>query len=143
MVYQETAVTDDAAWAVGGDYAWTDQRIEAKFKFLSGIEDGIVFVAVRLASFDYYYYLEIAAEDIELRLRNDGNEDILEWENPTPILLGEWHTIALSAIGTTVGVELDGMEVMSVMDARLSSGGVGLAVRDATAAFDDIVVTAE
>lgn len=142
-VYQQSQLTDDATWAVGGDFHWADQRFETKFKILSGIDEVYVYVAARLLDFDHYYYLEIRSDRIKLRVRNDGNADIIEWDIPAAMLESEWHTVALSAVGSTLTVEFDGMEVMTTTDAQLTNGGIGVGVRDGTVAFDDLSVTAE
>lgn len=143
QVYQQTQVTDDYTFAVGGDFHWTDQRFESRFKVLSGVADGIVLIAARVADFDHYYYLEISESRIKLRIRNDGNVDITEWDLPADMLENEWHTVVLSAIGTTVSVEFDGAVAMTVTDAQLSSGGIAFGARDCSVAFDDVSVTAE
>jgi hypothetical protein len=142
QVYQQSQATDDPTWAVGGDFHWTDQRFETRFKISSGIDEVYLFIAARLLDFDHYYYLEIRDDRIKLRVRNDGNADIIEWDIPVPMIEGEWHTVALSAVGTTLTVEFDGMVVMTTTNAELTNGGIGVGVRDGTVVFDDLSVTA-
>lgn len=143
QAYQQGTLTDDPTWAVGGDFHWTDQRFETRFKITGGIEDVYLYVAARLSDFDHYYYLEVRSDRIKLRVRNDGNADITEWDIPAAMVEGEWHTVALGAVGTTLTVEFDGMVAMTVMDTQLSHGGIALGVRDGTVVFDDILVSAE
>jgi hypothetical protein len=143
-VYQETTPTDDPSWAVGGDYAWTDQHFETKMKIVSGSADAFIIIAMRFSSFDSYLFVEITSDRIKLRDGGtDSTVDVGTFDIDPPLVDGAWHTYGVSAIGTNMTVYFDGAPVITGTSSTTTAGGIALGVRDCVAAFDDVSVTAE
>jgi hypothetical protein len=141
-VYQQQTVTSDPSWAVGGDYRWTDQLLTVKMKVVSGIDDFLAIVAVRLSSFDGYAYLEIQSNQIKLRLRNAGSTtDQVVYKFDSDLTEGSWHSYGLGVKGSDYTVYFDEQVVGTASNSELSAGGIALGVSDAVVEFDDLNVS--
>jgi hypothetical protein len=141
-VFQAQEATSDPSWAVGGDYRWTDQHLEAKVKFVSGAADGLVTLVVRFTTFKTYCFVEVRDNQMKLRVKADGSTtDLGTYKFMTPLADGTWYTIGLSAKGSALEAYFDGMMVASGMNATVTAGGIALTATDAVVSFDDVVVT--
>ena len=142
-VYQAEEATSDPSWAVGGDYRWTDQHLEAKVKFVSGAADGLVTLVVRFTTFKTFCFVEVRDNQMKLRVKADGStSDIGTYKFPMPLVDGTWYTIGVSAKGPMFEAYFGGMMVASGMNAAVTSGGIALTATDAVVSFDDVTVTA-
>jgi hypothetical protein len=142
-VYEEQSVFSDPSFAVGGDLAWTDQQLEVKVRLDGDVSDATIFLAVRFQSWDNYYFLEFHGDGrMKIRASVGGSTaDVVSYDTDTPLTSGTWYSIGLSAKGSTLNALLDGAVVATGMDDRLTNGGIALAARDVSAAFDDVKVT--
>jgi hypothetical protein len=143
QVYREQVLTSDPSWAVGGAYQWTDQHLETRLKIVSGAAEVLIAIAVRFASFRSYYVLEIRNDAVKIRLRTPAAQvDLVSYIFPAGELLdGTWYTFGLLAKGSALAIFFNDVQVATVMDATLASGGIAFGVRDGIVEFDDITVT--
>ena len=146
-VYREQTEYSDESWSVGGDLAWTDQRVETKVRFSSSGGEGLAFLAARLSSKERYYFIEFRqAEDngtLKLRKELDGSTTDLIGSTDTNLVIanGTWYTLALSVKGSTLAMFFNGTMLGMATDADLTNGGIAIGVVDAMADFDDVTVT--
>jgi hypothetical protein len=144
-VYQQSQATSDPTWAVGGCLSWGDQFFETKVMFdaSSALEDATVFIAARFQTFDRYYFVEFRGDgNLKIRSRVDGStQDLGAIEDNVPLTAGTWYAVGLKVKGSTIEAYLDGVLAASGSDAVLTTGGIGLAARDAIVSFDDVRVT--
>lgn len=59
----------------------------------------------------------------------------------TPLIAGQWYTIGIQIMGSTIQALLNGEVVGTVLSEKLTSGTVGLATYGMQARFDDVEVT--
>jgi hypothetical protein len=138
---------DDDSWAVGGNVAWSDILLQARFRFTAAaeIEDALAMFAVRFQSREKYYYVEYRGDgSLKLRKRVDGSDtDLSSQDLDRVAVLGEWIDIGVRARGSSLQITIDGVAVGGeVVDADLGFGGIGLGVKESSAVeFDDVRVS--
>ncbi len=142
-VYEEQQATSDPSWAVGGDYRWTDQHLEAKVKVVSGFPDTLVMLVVRFTSFKTYCFLEVRSNQMKIRVKVDGSTtDVGTYKFPTALVDGTWYTVGISAKGSTIAAYFAGAQVAMGSNSSVTAGGIALTATDGVVAFDDVAVTA-
>jgi hypothetical protein len=133
----------ETTWAVGGDRNWTDVRVEMRVKFVSG--EGMILLSPRWLNTDSYAFVEYEAEDKpKLRSRVNGStSDLITAAETITFTLGQWHTVAVTLVGTSSTLEIDGTVIgMNASSTLAPSGGIGIAVENGIVAIDDVSVTA-
>ncbi|MES1172403.1 MAG: LamG-like jellyroll fold domain-containing protein [Bacteroidota bacterium] len=146
-VLQETVVVSDLSMIVGGDVAWTDQKVEARVKFNGTVStDVLALLSARFVDFDNYYFLHLKGDgSMKIRKRINGSTtDLVTYKSGTPLTAGTWYTMGFGFQGSTVTAYLNGNAVGTMTEAAAShpAGGIALGVQDAAASFDDVKVTA-
>jgi len=148
QVLQGAANSSDFIMDIGGNSAWTDYTFQVDVKLMSGssYEFG-VFGRFALGT-DKGNYYEAYMDDsgaVQLRVKLNGSTTTLGTKSksttgaPVP---GTVYTFTLDLRGGAISVSVNGVpRVSMVMDATLSTGGIGLIVNNGTVEFDNVVVT--
>jgi hypothetical protein len=146
----------DKALSVGGVVDWTDQRVEAKVKFVDAGSSPVIYLMARWAEEKSYIVIEVRPGttakpqgDMKLRQTFGGSTQDLCRFKPASLLPGTWYKIGVSVSGgkgATATLLFDGQPVAADVACVLkldgpSNGGVAVGAQNVTAAFDDIVVT--
>ena len=140
-VYQPQATVGDLEFAVGGSTTWTDVAMSVKVR-LADDQAGAQIV-LRFKEPKTYLFVEMAVGKFKLRARSAGSTKDLISPSPKPTIVpGMWHTVGITAKGTTVTLTLDNMPIGApvMCDAAISNGGVALGVAEGSVAFDDVTV---
>jgi hypothetical protein len=128
---------------VGGNSAWTDQKLELRVQVVSGSPE--IDIAFRYHALKEYYYLEFADKHFKLRDRSGGSSDLSPSTKP-PLVVGTWYKLTLQAKGTEVSASLNDMVIVSGSFATMpiAAGGIAIGVGSGSGVvlFDDIHVTA-
>ena len=129
---------------VGGNGAWTDQRLELRVKVVSG--DPEIDIAFRYHAVKDYYYLEFADSHFKLRDRAGSNADVLPTGDKPALVTGTWYKITLQIKGVAVSGALDDVVIASgtFPSMPIAAGGIAIGVGSGSGVvrFDDIKVTA-
>jgi hypothetical protein len=137
-------------WA-NGKVSWTDVIVQARVKIISFTGSGSGYYAGICAR------VEDASNFYCVALRSDGNVSIhgdIGGSNSSlgnsvsyGVVTGKWYTVQLEVVGSTITASIDGTPVLPktgsspITDSSLTQGGIGLAVANTVAEFDDVVVT--
>jgi len=128
---------------VGGNGAWTDQKIELRVKVVSGSPE--IDIAFRYHALKEYYYLEFADSHFKVRDRTSANSDIQPTADKPALVVGTWYKLTLQIKGTAVGASLDDMVIASGAFATtpIAAGGIAIGVGSGSGVvlFDDIHVS--
>lgn len=137
----------DTLLAVAGDVSWRDVRIEADFKVLAFNGSSSSYMAgicARLTDAETFYLVGLRGDSnqhIGIRLFGDNNTTLSESEEFSGVE-NQWYRLRVDAIGSALSVFVDDELVLEQTDAEHPAGGIGLCTTRATAAFDNILVTA-
>ena len=145
-VYAQTATGTGSTvlLSAAGSVAWTDQIVEARVKATSfGGQSTSYFVAL-YARFtgpasNNSYYSVLLRSDGKLVIRK-GNSSIGSSVSAN-IVTGTWYTVRLECVGSNISAYLNGVLQSTVVDSSITSGGIAVAMENASAEFDDIKVT--
>jgi hypothetical protein len=132
----------ETTWAVGGDRNWTDVRVEMRVKFVSG--EPMILLSPRWQNLDSYAFVEYEMEDKpKLRSRVSGStSDLITAVDTITFTPGQWHTVAVTLVGTSSTLEIDGAVIgMNASSTIAPRGGIGIAVENGIVAIDDVSVT--
>jgi hypothetical protein len=144
-VLQEQVAVSSMSLIVGGDVAWTDQKVETKVKFTTVTSSSIAYVVVRFVDFKNYYFLEFKGDgSMKIRKRiTSSTTDLVSYKTKVALVAGTWYGIAFGFQGNTVTAFLDGAAVgtMTETAASLPMGGIALGFQDGSGSFDDVKVT--
>ena len=144
MVYNQATVSNELRVAVAGDIAWTDRAVEAKVRVLSFGGSSTSYVAgvfARFQDLDNHYYAALRSDGrVAIRGRIAGSAMTFDAADVTTTT-GVWYTLRFEVLGSTLTAFLDGVQVLTVTDASLANGGIGVGTVNAAAEFDDVVVT--
>jgi hypothetical protein len=144
-VLQEQVDVSSESMIVGGDSAWTDQKIEAKVKFTTVTSSSVSELAARFVDFDNYYFLEFKGDgSMKIRKRISSNTtDVVVYKSKVALVAGTWYTIGLGLQGNVATIYFNGAAVgtMTEAAASLSMGGIALGFKSGSGAFDDVKVT--
>jgi hypothetical protein len=129
---------------VGGNSAWTDQKLELRVQTVSGKPE--IDIAFRFNAVKEYYYLEYEDSHFKVRDRTGANSDITPTGTKPKVVLGTWYKITLQIKGTAVTAALDDTVVASgdFATTPIPAGGIAIGVGSGSGVvlFDDIHVTA-
>jgi Domain of Unknown Function (DUF1080) len=144
---QSDAQPSDTLLAVAGDVSWRDVRVEADFKVLAFNGSSSSYMAgicLRLTDGENFYLVGLRGDSnqhIGIRLFGDNNTTLSESEEFAGVE-NEWYRLRVDAVGSTLSVFVDDELVLEQTDSEHPAGGIGLCTTRATAAFDNILVTA-
>ena len=142
-VFQGQAPGGDFTAQVTGNTAWTDMTIEADV-VITAASDYEVGLYGRFTTWDAYYimYMDDAGQ-VQVRRRLNGSTTTLGTKSKatSPPVVGAKMRFRLDIHGTTLTASVDGVMRVTTSDDMLPSGGVGLAVAQGTAQFDNVLVT--
>jgi hypothetical protein len=85
------------------------------------------------------YFAGINASQVLLGIENSGWTPLALL--PATFTLGTFHTLAVSAKGSTLSVAVDGTTYVTVVDTTFSTGGIGLRTYSAGASYRAVTVT--
>ncbi|HEY4158577.1 MAG TPA: family 16 glycoside hydrolase [Polyangiaceae bacterium] len=145
-----------------GDYAWSDQTIEAQVKFVSSVGQAIIFA--RVLDDSNYYNLTLDDSNLTLRgkvklpggsgtsLSTGSTNKLKDSALGITVTAGTWYTLKLSIAGKTATAWLNGTQVISIPDITASAyvddpslyvpnGGIGLGADGEQVEFDNVTVT--
>ncbi len=144
-VLQEQVAVSSQSMIVGGDSAWTDQKVEAKVKFTTVTSSSVAQIAARFVDLDNYYFLEFKGDgSMKIRKQIAGStNDVIAYKSKVALVAGTWYTIGFGFQGNVVTIYFNGVAVgtMTEAPASLAMGGIALGFKSASGAFDDVTVT--
>jgi hypothetical protein len=144
-VLQEQVEVTSQSMVVGGDAAWTDQKVEAKVKFTTVTSSSLAQIAARFVDFDNYYFLEFKGDgSMKIRKRIASNTtDLISYKSKVALVADTWYTVGFGFQGDVVTIYFNGTAVGTMTDApaSVSMGGIALGFKSASGAFDDVKVT--
>lgn len=119
-----------------GESAWTDVRINVYVRSAAGGAIGVVF---RYQDASAYYRFSMDRGGGYRRLvRVAGGAHTILAQDAVPYPLNTDQLVTIEAVGSALGISIDGEPVFSVQDAVLTAGRVGLYCHaDGTACFTD------
>jgi hypothetical protein len=139
------------AW-IGARPAWTNYTVSAQVRLDSAIVDaggtgngGINFRIVDPGPTNppndsgKMYFAGINASQVLLGIENTGWTPLAIL--PASFTLGTFHTLTVSAKGTTLSVAVDGTTYATVVDTTFATGGIGLRTYLAAASYGAMTVT--
>jgi pectate lyase len=140
-VYKQSSTSSDAR-SRAGSTAWTDYAVQARVKPLSfNGTDRFVALVTRAQSNTSYYYLTLRSSNrIELKKLVSGSSTTLAAKTFT-VTTGTWYTLRIEANGSSLSAYVDGALQLTATDTQFASGNIGGATFNATAEFDDFVVS--
>jgi len=140
-VYSQSAASARAR-ASAGSSAWTDYAVTARIKPVNLQAGSSYYVALgaRYQSSANFYFLDMRTDRIAIRRFVDNSSTVLSYTNYT-VMPGTWYTVTLEVNGSTLKGYINGAQVLTCTDSTFSSGAIALSTYNATAEFDDVVVT--
>lgn len=139
--YRQTGTGSDAR-AQAGQASWTNYAVQVRAQ-PTAFNGSNRFVAVlgRAQSMTSYYYLALRSNNtVELKKLAAGTSTTLA-AAPTPVAVGTAYTLRLEMSGTALRGWVNGSVLVSASDGQFAAGRAGLATFNASAVFDDVLVT--
>ncbi|WP_027344306.1 cellulose-binding protein [Hamadaea tsunoensis] len=139
--YQQGGTSSDAR-ARAGSTSWTNYTVTAKVK-PTAVNGSNRFVALlaRVQSSTSYYYLALRSNNtVELKKLVSGSSTTLATASVT-FTTNSSYTLSLTVSGSTISGNVNGGTALTATDTQFSAGQVGVATFNASARFDDVVVT--
>ena len=126
-----------------GETVFTDVRIEAAFKPISGREDQAAGIIFRIQDKDNYYIVRAnALEDNVNAYKYVRGRRIFLKGTSVKVVSGKWHVLGAEVIGSRIRGSLNGQPVVEATDETFKGGEVGLWTKaDSVTCFDDVRVT--
>jgi hypothetical protein len=143
--YTQGILDTQARFAAAGDVGWTDQIVEARVKVLAFTGSSSSYQAAVYARFTegaHYYAALQSNGDFKVKKYSGGNNTSITSAASVDVVPNTWYTVKLEVVGSSIKAYLDGTQVLSATDADVTSGGIALGTKNATAVFDDVKVTA-
>jgi hypothetical protein len=144
-VYQQGTLDTQGRFSAAGNVSWRDQVVEAKVKVLAFTGSSSSYQAAVYARFtpDAHYYVALQSNgDFKIKKFSGGNNTSISSAASVDVAVNTWYTVKLEVIGTALKAYLNGTAVLNATDADVTAGGVAVGTKNATAAFDDVKVTA-
>jgi hypothetical protein len=141
LVYRQTT-TSGGYHSLAGSTGWTDQIVEVDAKGVSfnGTAKFFGIIARHLDANNYYYFILRNSNVIELKKYDAGVQSLLDSAaftvSTTPI-----YDLRLDAIGPTLNAYINGRLVLEAQDSTNPAGQMGVKIFDASAEFDNVLVT--
>jgi hypothetical protein len=125
-------------------FTFTDFTLSVKCRPESGVTDqacGAVFRAQD--GCNYYVARANAAEgNTRIYISVNGVRTQLGPTALTPMVIGTWYTLGVTANGPDLSVRMDGVEVITASDSTFVKGKIGVWTKaDSVTAFDDLEAT--
>ncbi len=150
-VYELDCPMSKVCLAANGDVAWTDVLVQARVKIVSfngSSSSYYAAVCARVEDADDYYCVTLRS-DGNVAIRGDiaGSSGSIGSSASYGVVTGTWYTVQLKVVGSTITASINGTPVLpkagssAITDASLTHGGIGLAVDNGVAEFDDVLVT--
>ncbi|MCP4257776.1 MAG: hypothetical protein GY774_09655 [Planctomycetes bacterium] len=129
-------------YALGGDMAWTDYRINVRF--ISDDIDGAIGVMFRYRDADNYYrFSMVRKHNYRGLIKKIGGVVTVLWEDAVQYTLGREYIVTIDCVGGRLSVCLDGIRLFTVEDSDIASGRIGLYCWNNTGArFTEVQVAA-
>jgi hypothetical protein len=121
---------------ITGTDDWTDYTISARFTVALAYAGGLV---ARYQGLHRYLTLIKTGDALKLVVNYYG-ETVLA-EAPCTWEVGELHDMALTVNGNEITARLDGQQILSATDDRLTCGGAGYIVERGLAGFRETAIT--
>jgi pectin methylesterase-like acyl-CoA thioesterase len=135
------ASTSANAHFFAGSKAWTGYQVRARVKTLPSAPGGIVALLARATSTATFARMVLTPTAVRLESVRAGAVTVLG-SAPTQITPGTWYTVAVSVSGNAIRGSVNGQPVVSGTLPAVGVGGqIGLQTVQATAEFDDVLVT--
>jgi hypothetical protein len=149
LVYRQNTVENSLRAASVGSASWQNQAVQARVKVLSfgGTSTSssyFVGVYARYMDENNHYYIALRSDGrMSIRRKLAGsNSSIGGAITPGELITtGKWYTVKLEVSGTTLKAYVDGVLYDTVTDTSFASGKAGLGTNNASAVFDDFVVS--
>ncbi len=138
-VYAQSAASGRAR-ASAGSSAWTDYAVTARIKPVSLSGSNYVALGARYQSSANFYFLDLRADRVEIR-SFVGNQSTVLSSTSYAVSPGTWYTVTFEVNGSTLKGYINGTQLLTATDSTFSSGAVALSTYNATAEFDDVIVT--
>jgi len=132
------AETTATALATTGDWFWDDYRVEASARWTQNAT-GLAFHYRDTANYDLLE-ADQAAQTLRLVRLRGGQAQVLK-EVPAALRPWQWYRLGVEASGGLTVCSLDGNPRLEARDREAGSGAIGLCIRNARAAFDDVTVS--
>ncbi|MEU1607763.1 pectinesterase family protein [Micromonospora matsumotoense] len=124
-----------------GSASWADQVVQARVKPLTLPGNGLVALLARASGATSYYRLALLPGDqVRLEAVRSGRATPLATVSH-PVTAGTWHTLRIEVAGTVVRGWVDDVPVGSGTGTLTATGRIGVQTGNATARFDDVLVT--
>ncbi|WFE92917.1 pectinesterase family protein [Micromonospora sp. WMMD987] len=124
-----------------GSASWADQAVQARVKPLTLPGNGMVALLARASGATSYYRLALLVGDqVRLEAVRSGRTTPLGSVSH-PVTVGGWHTLRIEVAGTVVRGWVDDVPVGSGTGTLTATGRIGVQTGNATARFDDVLVT--
>jgi hypothetical protein len=146
-VYVQTeTVSSGANLATAGDRSWQDVSVEADVEILEFNGSSSSYMAglcVRVQDASNFYMIGVRSNDGKVGLRRfaDGGTNLVQSTFDTGTT-GVKYRLRVDAVGSTISAYLGDTLMFSESDATHASGGIGLCTVRASAAFDNVQVSA-
>jgi hypothetical protein len=137
----------DVVWA-GARPAWGDYKVSALVRMDTASGDGGLITRVVDTGTGTpvpndagnMYYAGLLAGNVKFGLMK--NNVWTMWSQvAAPVKVGEWHTLEVDVIGTTISVLIDGTQFLTRTDASFATGGFGLRAFAIGMTYGQITVT--
>lgn len=127
------------------DLTFTDLKLKVRCRPESGSTDEACGILFRAADSNNYYITRANALEGNVRLYRVVNRDRQQFgDAQATVTRGQWHTLEVSAKGSTLTVSWDGAPVINATDPTFARGKIGLWTKaDSVTAFDDLEATAQ
>jgi hypothetical protein len=99
-----------------------------------------VALGARYQSSANFYFLDLRTDRVEIRSFIGNSSTVLSYTNYT-VTPGAWYTVTLEVNGNTLKGYINGTQLLTATDSNFSTGAIALSTYQATAEFDDVVVT--
>jgi hypothetical protein len=150
-VYEINCPMSKVCLAANGNVSWTDVIVTAKVKIISFAGSSSSYyaaVCARVADADDWYCVTLRS-DGNVAIRGDiaGSSGSIGSSASYGVVTGTWYTVQLEVVGSTITASINGTPVLpkagssAITDSSVTHGGVGLAVDNGVAEFDDVTVT--
>ncbi|MEV4755664.1 pectate lyase [Micromonospora sp. NPDC049559] len=139
-VYRQSGTSSDGRSLTGAS-TWADYGVQARVRPTAfGATNRYVGVVARAqGSSGYYALVATGAGGVQL-LKRAGGEPVVLASAAGGVVTGNWATLRLDAVGTSLRGYVNGALVVQATDASYPAGRAGLAASYASASFDDVAV---
>ncbi|WP_326562236.1 pectate lyase family protein [Micromonospora sp. NBC_01796] len=140
-VYRQSGTSSDAR-SIAGTASWTNYSVQATVK-PTAFNGSNRFVALlgRVQSSTSYYYLALRSNNtVELKRLSGGSSTTLDTGSVT-VSVGTTYTLRLDVNGSSLRGYVNGTLLTEGTDSQYATGRIGVATFNASANFDNVVVS--